>query len=92
MDRQIERGAGDQFLVVHIAAIAAKVAVRATGPHAGGGATTMTPKNGLSGSSRPHGQPSDHARTVKGNMNDTGICEIVGQCASERPNEVVAQS
>ena len=59
-------------------------------PQAGGGATPITPKNGVSGRSSPHGsRPTIRVRS-SGMLSDARLVEIVGQGAGERPDQVIA--
>ena len=88
-DRQIERRAGDQLLVVHVAAVAAR---RRRRDHAPGRrrrdrhhAEERPQRNLL-----PPGQPADHARTVEREMDVAEFLEVVGQRAGERADGVVA--
>ena len=58
-------------------------------PQAGGGATPITPKNGFSGISRPHGRRPTIRSRSRG-MLISRVSEIVGQGAGQRPDQVVA--
>ena len=59
-------------------------------PQAGGGATPITPKNGFSGRSSPHGMPADHPLAVERDVEQPRLVEIVGQGAGQRLDQIVA--
>jgi hypothetical protein len=89
MDRQIERGAGDQFLVVHVAAVAPR---RRRGDRAPGGGRRHRhdAEERFQGQLETPRQPSDHPRAIEGNMDEAHFLEIVGQRPGQRPDHVVA--
>ena len=72
VDRQEQRRAGHQFLVVDVAAVP-RGGIDEIMPHAGGGATPITPKNGPSGSSAPHGRRADAALAIERNVHEDSV-------------------
>ena len=59
-------------------------------PNAGGGATPITPKNGASVSSVPHGSDAHAARAIDRDVAEHRLVEILRQRAGERADHVVA--
>ena len=89
VDRQIERGAGDQFLVVEVAAVAPRRR-RVDRPPRGRRRHRHDAEERLE---RNFGAPrhlSDHPLLVERNVDDAHLLEVVRQRAGQRTDGVVA--
>ena len=87
--RQIEFCAGASSLLSRLPPIARGIS-EVMRPQAGGGATPITPKNGFSGRSSPHGSRPTMRSRSSGMLSSAGLVEIVGQGAGERADQIVA--
>ena len=81
---QIQDGAGDQILVVEIAAVPSGRAARDPAATSGGGATPIDPKNGASGSVTPGLNSTRRRPWAPAQQPKPGIREIVRQHAAAR--------
>ena len=88
-DRQIKRRAGDQFLIVDVAAVAPR---RRRGDRAPGRRRRRRhdAEERLQRQFEAPRQPADHARAIERNVDEAHLLEIVRQGSNERPDHVVA--